>query len=311
MRRFKPLALLCAMVVPPLAAQVLPVGSPPSTAMTEVRPASPASPRLYFAARTEQLDGRRILIFEVRLNGKPHLQESVFLETAADTGNAFEILAERADLRARLTRLAARRANRLEIRVSADEQVIRPFMAWQSFLLHNQRIEAAGATPRKAFSLVLDHTRQGGEIRNITAKGMQVDPDCADQCNAGYWDCVNNGGCDYSNCTYCQRDYDWCVSNCPVICYEPKSQTSSTTSQPWNGPTPTGYSGCYKGNPSWLYGSYVYETVMETKHTTTTTTTHCDDTVTTSTSVSYTHEYCWESTPYSCNSQDVWWLGCS
>jgi hypothetical protein len=190
-----------------------------------------------------------------------------------------------------------------------DQQVIRPFAAWQRFLLYNQRIAEAGLTLRKAFSLVLDHTSQEGGTRNVTAKGMQVDPECASQCDSNYWSCVDNGGCDYADCARCQSDYDQCIYLCPLVCVEPKSQTSSTTTQNWNGPTNTGNAGCYK-SPWGANGYYYYQTVMERKHTTTTTTTHCNNTTSTSTSVWYSYQYCWNSTSITCGHQDLWSIGC-
>jgi hypothetical protein len=59
-----------------------------------------------------------------------------------------------------------------------------------------------------------------------------------------------------------------------------------------------------------MNGYYVYETVLEKKHTTTTTTTHCDNTVSTSQNVWYTNQYCWNSTSLTCSYQTIWSLGC-
>ena len=96
MRRVTPLVLWATLLASPLAAQA----GPPAAA---ARPAAPARLHLYFAPAPEQLDGARTLTFVVQLGGKPHLQETIFLETASPEGHAFEILATRPDLRGRLS----------------------------------------------------------------------------------------------------------------------------------------------------------------------------------------------------------------
>jgi hypothetical protein len=265
-------------------------GSPHQVDTAAVRPAAPASPQLYFAVRPDQLEGHRLLSFEVRLNGKAHLLESVFLESATAEGRAFELLATRPDLRARLARLAGKRGNRLEIRVSVDQQVIRPLSTWQSFVLGAQKLAAAGVKPRQAFSLVLDHTSPGGGVRNLTATGLQADPDCVSQCYATYYFCTLYQ-CEYE-CS-CFDNLGSCLSGCPIICTEPKSQTSNTVSQNWNGPTGTGNFGCYRPNGG-SSGYWYRQIELVKKHTTTTTTTSCDNTTSTSTNVAYTSHYCWE-----------------
>jgi hypothetical protein len=130
MRWISPLALGAALLVSPLSAQTGLSATPAFQVRADPQTA-PASPPLYFAAGPDQLAGSRVLTFEARLNGKTQLQETIFLETAASAGNAFEILAIRPDLRARLVELAARRANRLEVRISADQRMIRSFPTYR------------------------------------------------------------------------------------------------------------------------------------------------------------------------------------
>jgi hypothetical protein len=309
MRWISPLVLGATLLVSPLSAQTG-LSATPAFQVRADPQASPASPRLYFAAGPDQPAGSRVLTFEVRLNGKVYLQETIFLETAAAEGNAFELLATRPDLRARLADLAARRTKQLEVRVSVDQKTIRSFLTYRQFLLYSQALAEAGVEPRKAISLVLDPARRGGGNRNPATKGMQIDPVCADQCQADYQTCVDNGGCDYGDCSRCQSPYDSCIYYCPLVCYEPRSVSSSDSVQNWNGWTNTGNVGCYKSSPSNFYGVYFVEVAMQRKHTTTTTTTHCDGTTSTSSSVWYDYWYCWNNSGVSCSFQNLWSLAC-
>jgi hypothetical protein len=303
MRRVTPLVLWATLLASPLAAQAGPPAAAPS------RPAAPARLHLYFVPAPEQLDGARTLTFAVQLDGKPHLQETIFLETASPEGHAFEILAKRPDLRARLARLAANPTNQMEIRLAADQNVIQEFPTYQEFLLYSRRLSASGITPRKASSLVLDTAGRENGNRSLPTKGMQIDPVCADQCNTDYWNCIDNYGCDYGDCSRCQSAYDQCIYYCPLVCVEPRSVTSHTTTQNWNGPTNTGNTGCYKPYSNYT-GYYYYETVMEQKNTTVETTTHCDWTTSTSTTVWYSYRYCWNSTPLTCSYPTLWSTAC-
>lgn len=302
-------ALWSTLLASPLAAQVALSGELLFQA-APVRQAEPAGVRLYFAASPGQLTGDRTLSFEVRLNGKAYIKETVFLETAASEGNLFEFLGTRPDLRARLSKLATGRANRLEILISADQEMIQRFASYPGFLRYSQELRERGVEPRKAFSLVLDSSRRREGSRNLPTKGMQVDPACADQCSADYQYCIDNYGCDYGDCSRCQDQYDHCIYFCPIVCVEPKSVSTSNSVQNWNGPTNTGNVGCYKSSYNQIYGTYYYETVMERKHTTVTTTTHCDNTTSTSTNIWYDNWYCWNASSVSCTYQDLWGLAC-
>lgn len=304
MVRIKHLAVLCALVASPLAAQPgLPMESPHLATASGIA-ALPATPQLYVAARPEHLDGHRVLSFEVRLNGRVHLWESVFLDTVATEGNAFEILAARPDLRAHLVRMAAQRGNRLEIRLLVDQEVIRRFPTWEAFLLYNQKLQAGGIQPRQVFSTVLDPSNPEGGVRNLTAKGVQQDPNCLNQCYLQYTECLNWGG------SGCESQYETCVGSCPYVCVEPRSQTTSTTYGSWIGPSYTGNSGCYKPFPNWQ--GYIYsEMVKSRQNTTTTTTTACNYTTSTSSYQWTETKYCWSSTPLTCGSQTLWAPTCN
>jgi hypothetical protein len=139
---------------------------------------------------------------------------------------------------------------------------------------------------------------------------MQIDPTCADQCQADRQFCEDDGGCEYGDCTRCNNNYDRCIYSCPTVCVEPRGVSSSTTVQNWNGPTNTGNVGCYKSSPNNFYGVYFVETAMQQKFTTVTTTTHCDGTTTPSTSVTYLYWYCWSNSGVSCSFQNLWSPAC-
>ncbi len=176
--------------------------------------------------------------------------------------------------------------------------MIRHFRTWQAFLLYNQKLGAQAIEPRKAFSLVLDRDERKGGVRNVTANGMQPDPYCVDLCYAEYNECLDSG------VPGCESQHEECFGSCPIICVEPRSQTSTTTTQNWDGPYNTGPYGCYQGY-------YYYQTAMQRKHTTITTTTSCYNSTSMSTSEWYSYQYCWSPTPITCHPQTLWYVGCS
>ncbi len=131
--------------------------------------------------------------------------------------------------------------------------------------------------------------------------GMQSDPACLQQCSSDYNDCtINDGGCaSYGECDRCQNTYNSCVSNCPLVCVEPKSVSNGSIDQPWNGPFPTGSQFCYQGQ---TYS----ETVLQWKHTPYTTTTHCDNTTSTTYGDPwYNNQYCYSNTGLPCSGQNL------
>lgn len=67
------------------------------------------------------------------------------------------------------------------VRLPMDSLLHPTFTGWNSFLLDNQRVFTAGVMPRKASSLVLNHTHKSRGLRNTTAKRMQVDRPYVDQ----------------------------------------------------------------------------------------------------------------------------------
>lgn len=75
------------------------------------------------------------------------------------------------------------------------------------------------------------------DARTIASNGMQPDPECEAACNDTYVECYYVICDQRGDCSYCWRDYQYCVAGCPQICVEPKQVYEYATSWQYSGST--------------------------------------------------------------------------
>lgn len=294
MRQILTWILAAVLLAPPILAQTEPSPLFPSSSIrqeTESRP-------LYFAVSPEQLAGRRLLVVEVVLAGRPQIRETFDLGTVPGAGATFELLAGRPDLRPSLEQLAADRSRRLEIRVSLDGEVIRKFGSFQDFVRHSRRLQQDGVS-QQVTSTILDLTGHESRPQNIAAKGYVPDPACQQQCAVSYDECkINDGGCaSFGECERCDDDYNHCMGFCPLICVDPKSVSVISDVTENLGTSYTDYNGCFGSSPPRIYQEF--RTAYS--RTRTTRTEYCDGHYQDTQQVGYADKYCWVLAPWPCS----------
>lgn len=266
---------------------------------------------LFFTPPADQLADAQTLEFRIVLNGKPYLEETLRLKRGGV--GAFELLATQPALLDRLYQLATNRANKLNLQVFVDGRAVHEFSSFQDLVRYNRELKIKGFNPLPAPSRVVDHTGSSetaaiSPARPMTAKGMQPDPWCADQCYADYDRCYDGGwGCDYGDCSRCQNNLDACLYYCPIVCVDPKS-VKDTTSTSLVGVNP-GFQECREHwwENDFYLGEWYTDTLRTFKHTTTRRTEYCDGRVEQQViSVSYTYQRCWSRTYLQCNYPWTW-----
>ena len=318
MRRILLPVLALSLLASPLLAQ--PRASRDLSASPELRAVFSADPRLkeavesrplFFAPLADQLADARKLEFRITLNRKPHLEETLRLQPGKE--GAFELLATRPALLDRLYQLARERSNKLTVQVLVDDRVIHEFSSFQELVRYNRELKSKGFNPLPAASEVRDHTGAAEEpasspARPMTAKGMQPDPYCADQCYADYDRCYDGGwGCDYGDCSRCQASLDQCLSFCPIVCVDPRSVSDSTNT------AIVAYTpGVQECREHWWendfqFGEWYTDTRITYKHTKVRRTEYCDGRVEqTVISVWYSYGYCWNRSYIGCSYPWTW-----
>lgn len=262
---------------------------------------------LFFAPPEDELSGARRLEFRVNLNGKPYLEETLRIERLGV--GAFELLAMQPALLDRLYETAADRENRLTVEVLVDGRPVHAFSSFEELVQYNRELKTTSLNPRVARSEVRDYTGAAKApavptAKPGTAKGMQADPYCADQCYGDYDRCTDYGwGCDYGDCSRCQNSLDACLSYCPIVCVDPKSSTIETNNAVVA--TDYGMQECreHHWESDFLSGELYTNTRFTWKRTKFQRTEYCDGHVEQQViSYEYWYDYCWSRSYTQCNS---------
>lgn len=273
-----------------------------------------SKPLFYSLGSDVSFAGIRQVRFLVKVDGRPFLSETIDVSKGQAAGSSFELLAARPDLLDRLYTIAGSDPGKVSISIQGDGRELRSF-SFRDFVTYNRDIKTSTRLrlqPRESKVEVLDPsatpvstprvpsvTKPGP--RSSQEKGWQLNEGCMQWCDYQRQECINSGGCGYSDlCDPCEDAYWACVNqNCWTwVCEDPKSQTTTYEREPvnayWRG------SSCledYWGNLE-LYDSYeiVYKVYRVTR------TEYCDGTSSTSSVYVYdTSEYCSEPTYFSCS----------
>jgi hypothetical protein len=268
---------------------------------------------LFFAPPADSLDGARTLAFRINLNGRPYLEETLRVERLG--AGAFELLAMRPELLDRLYTISANRADRVTVEVLVDGRPVHAFSSFEELVQYNRELKATSLNPLVAKSEVRDYTGAAkppavstAKPKPATAKGMQADPYCADQCYGDYDRCTDYGwGCDYGDCSRCQNSLDACLSYCPIVCVDPKNSTIVNN----DAVVATNYGGQECREHQWesdfTSGEWYTNTRLTWKRTKVRRTEYCDGHVEQEVlSYEYWYVYCWTRTYMQCTSPVTW-----
>lgn len=107
--------------------------------------------------------------------------------------------------------------------------------------------------------------------------GVYPDPTCEQECDDRYISCMYEDCDQRGDCSYCGENQDWCISNCPLVCEEPKSIRDYTKTVYFN--VQLHYvTACLRNGPSSKeHNRFTYQARVDTYRETT----HCDGTKTT------------------------------
>lgn len=209
----------------------------------------------------------------------------------------------------RLYKTAADRENRLTVEVLVDGRPVHAFSSFEELVRYNRELKTTSLNPLVARSEVRDYTGAAkapavSTAKPGTAKGMQADPACADQCYGDYDRCTDYGwGCDYGDCSRCQNSLDACLSYCPIVCVDPKNSTIVNNDAVVA--TTYGVTECreHPTESDFVYGEWYTNTRYTWKRTKVRRTEYCDGHVEQEVlSYTYWDVYCWTRTYSQCTS---------
>lgn len=235
---------------------------------------------------------RRSFVIQVSVNGRPLAAETFHLREG-DGAPTVELFAFTPGLLDRLYEQARRPADALTVTVLLAGRAARQ-LTWGELLRSSRQTQNDPAfhpvtIPSEVKSSL--GAVPSGPAKPVRAKTLIPDPDCSANCDAALDFCLNER-CDPrgDDCTLCYVDYNNCIANCPMVCVD---STSDTTTHEQVGSTYLGNLGCYSSSKS-PAGRYEFGLFQYTfKNTTTRTTHHCDGSTTSEViSVTYTTVNC-------------------
>lgn len=267
-----------------------------------VAPTNAVAPSLFVPVPGEEGAGERSLKFQVRLNDRPFLTETLAVEATQDD-IAVELLARDSATLARLFRLAERPEARLSVSVLLDGSSIQELSFEEMATASAKLTRSRDFHPRPASSrveLFMPEPSKPDFLSSALEKGMQPDPACEQVCNDDYLFCSEV--CDQrGSCGYCWTNYQNCAASCPQVCVDPKKVYELTSLQLLG--VVTHSTACYElpNQTDYHYGEWFDYSQYNWKSTRIRRTEYCNGTYSDQVvSVSYSSTYCHYRTRLTC-----------
>jgi hypothetical protein len=279
-------------------------------------PESPLARTLFVRVPGKAGNAERSLEVQVRFDGKPFLTEKIAVPPSRQALDV-ELLARDAASLERLFRLAEKQAGRISVSVLLNGKVVHDLTLEELASASAGLLESRDFHPVPAASkveLFVAEPPMPDFLQPAMNKGYQPDPECEQACNDTYVTCYYEICDQRGDCSYCIRDYDYCVAGCPQICVDPKKVSEFTTSEVIG--VSTLYSTCHElpNQSDFQWGEWYDYRKYDWKNTRIRRTEYCNGTYTDEVlSVTYSSTYCKSRSYLTCSRPATrinWWEVC-